>query len=166
MISKISTLIAAWSIFITSCQNTNNTDKPADPYTIITKTQNETNATSILFTEAKNYFVNNRIKKLDHPKIETAREFHEIFGLATTMGKEGKPTEIDFTRQYVIAIILPETEYSTSIEILHLQKDERGEITLTYKLIIGEKQSFTMIPNKIIIVDKKEKGKIRLEEVK
>ena len=35
--------------------------------------------------------------------------------MATTKGKDGKPTAIDFTKQFVLAIVLPETDFATEI---------------------------------------------------
>ena len=130
------------------------------------ETQNETKKTNISFTLAKNYFVKNNVKKLDNPKIATAEKFNEIFGMATTMGKDSKPTEIDFSKQYVIAVILPETDLSTNINPISLLKNTENEITLNYKSVVGKKQSFTTLPNFAIIIDKKETGNVTLKEIK
>lgn len=127
---------------------------------------NSQNMTNIDFTIAKNYFVNNTVTKLENPKIETVEKFNEIFGMATTMGTAGKPTEIDFSKEYVIGVILPETDVSTTIYPMSLLKNTKHEITLNYKSVIGEKQSFTTRPNFIIIVDKRENGTITLNKIK
>ena len=121
---------------------------------------------NITFTVAKNYFVKNTIDKLVNPKIETAEKFNEIYGMATTMGKDGKPTEIDFKKQYVIAVILPETDLMTTIDPVSLQKDDNGKITLTYKKVVGQKQTYTIKPSFEIIVSKTENGTIELKEQK
>ena len=143
---RIIALAAVMSLLFVACQNNSKTD--------------------IVFCVAKNYFVKNTVEKLDNPKIETADKFHEIFGMATTMGQDGKPTEIDFTKQYVIAVLLPETDLLTTVEPVSLQRDKAGEITLTYKSVVGHKQSFTTKPNFVIIVDKVEYGNITLKEIK
>jgi len=124
--------------------------------------QNEEN---IPFTIAKNYFVHNTVTKIDNQKMETAEKFSEIFGMATTMGAAGKPTEIDFSKQFVIAVILPETDMSTTIYPINLVKNTNNEITLHYKSVVGTKQSFTTRPNFILIVDKRENGRIILNEI-
>jgi hypothetical protein len=103
---------------------------------------------------------------LDNPKIETAEKFNEIFGMATKMGKDGKPTEIDFSKQYVIAVILPETDLSTNVSPISLLKNTKNEITLNYKSVVGQKQSWTSRPNFAIIIDKKENGNVTLKEIK
>jgi hypothetical protein len=163
MTKKIIVMATVTSLLCAACQNNlpTGTDKKQTPAPVETQ-----NKTDIVFGVAKNYFVNNTIKKLDNPKIETAEKFNEIFGMATTMGKDGKPTEIDFTKQYVIAVILPETDLMTTVEPVSLQKNETGEITLTYKSVVGQKQTFTTMPNFAIIVNKTETGNITLKEIK
>ncbi|MFV0521127.1 MAG: hypothetical protein ACK5MI_01680 [Mangrovibacterium sp.] len=130
-----------------------------------TETANATPSANIPYILAKNYFVNNSVSSLDIPKIETAEEFQEIFGAATTMGANGTPTNIDFTTQYVITVVLPETNLTTNIEPISLKKDDNG-ITFSYKVSMGEKQSYTTRPNLIIVVDKANDGNVILKEVK
>lgn len=124
------------------------------------------NTTNIVYTIANNYYVNNTVKTLDNPKIETAEKFNEIFGMATTMGVAGRPTEIDFSKQYAIAVILPQTDLATTIYPISLLRNTKNEISLQYKSVVGEKQSFSTQPNFIIIVDKRENGSITLKEIK
>lgn len=63
----------------------------------------------VAFEVAKNYFFKNDQEIPASPKITTAEEFGKLFGMATTIGEDGKPTEIDFTKQFVLAIVLPVT---------------------------------------------------------
>ena len=114
----------------------------------------------------KNYFVKNTVTNLENPKIETAEKFIEIFGMATTMGGKGRPTDVNFSKQNIIAVIIPETKFSNSIDIISLQKNAENQIKLKYKLTIGQKQSFTIRPFIAIAVDKSENGVIILEETK
>ena len=69
----------------------------------------------VAFEVAKNYFFKNDQEIPASPKITTSEEFGKLFGMATTMGKDGKPTEIDFTKQFVLAIVLPVTNLATEI---------------------------------------------------
>jgi len=153
-------LVILVSLIFIACQNNSNSDKATDNKSSTTTSQK----TDIPFTLAKNYFVKNTFEKLDNPKIETHEQFNEIFGMATTMAKDGKPTEIDFAKQYVIAVILPNTDSITSLAPISLQKDEKGTIILKYKKEVGEKQTFTIRPSFEIIVDKSENGNIELKE--
>lgn len=108
----------------------------------------------VTFGVAKNYFFKNGQTIPANPKITTEEEFRKLFGMATTMGKDGKPTEIDFTRQFALAIVLPATDIDT--EISPVQVKAKGDsLFYTYDVHIGEKQSFTTKPLSIIILDKK-----------
>lgn len=134
------------------------------------KTQEQTNATrssdkeDIPFTVAKNYFVNNTIKNIDNPKITSQDQFNKIFGAAAAMGTGGSPTKIDFTKQYVIAVVKPESEYNTVITPVSLPKDN-DHLIFTYKVEKGEKQSYTMLPCLIVIVDNTYNRDIILKEI-
>lgn len=159
MIKLIPTLALGLSLFAFACQN-NTKINNANTNSAANKT------TEVSFTVAKNYFVNNTVTKLDNPKIETEEQFSQVFGMARTMGEDGKPTAIDFSKQYVIAVVLPETDLSTNIEAISLQKSANNEITLNYKVVRGQKQSYTMRPSLLLIVDKKDNGAVKLNENK
>lgn len=112
----------------------------------------------VAFEVAKNYFFKNDQEIPASPKVTTEEEFNNLFGMATTMGEDGKPTPIDFTRQFVLAIVLPVTDYDT--EINPMKVVEKGDSLLyTYEVKQGEQQSFSIQPVSIIILDKKYENK-------
>ncbi len=166
MTKTILSIATGASLLFSSCGSNLKTDKSENKSTVTTETPSKAKATDIAFTVAKNYFVKNTVQSLDNPKIETAEKFQEVFGMATTMGKDGKPTAIDFNKQSVIALVLPLTDYDTSVEPVSLQKDESGKITLNYKKIVGQKQTYTIRPNLVIVFDKVEGGNVELKEQK
>ena len=95
----------------------------------------------VVFEVAKNYFFKNDQVIPEYPKIVSEEEFTKLFGMATTMGEDGKPTAIDFTKQFVLAIVLPETDFAT--EINPVKVEEKGDSLLySYEVKTGEKQSF------------------------
>jgi hypothetical protein len=143
-------------IFASSSCKTSNLNKT---------TNNQKQIEEIEFIVLKNYFVNKYASYLDNPKIETESKFNETFGMATTMSEDGKPTKIDFNKQFIVAIILPETAISTSIELKSLVKDLSGELTLSYKVIEDKTQSFTSIPFVAIAIGKKEIGNVTLRKI-
>ena len=117
---------------------------------------------------AKNYFVNNTYpdKNIHAVKISSSKEFNEIFGMATTMGNEGKPTEINFTKNFAIAVI---DAVSTDTEIITIESltDERKKLNLRYNVIkktVPNSASFRVA--KILIISKKFKAKLVAELVK
>ncbi len=116
---------------------------------------NETGSKDVPFEVARNYFFKNNSAILpDNPQITTEEEFNKFFGMATTMGKDGKPTAIDFSKQFVIAVVLPVTDIET--EINPVKVEEKGDSLLySYEIKKGEKQSYSIQPVSIIILDKK-----------
>ena len=115
-------------------------------------------SSEVAFEVAKNYFFKNDQVIPEYPKITTEAEFTKLFGMATMMGENGKPTAIDFTRQFVLAIVLPETDFATEINPVKVEK--KGDSLLyTYEVKTGEKQSFRIQPVSIITLDKKYENK-------
>ena len=108
----------------------------------------------VAFEVAKNYFFKNDQKIPSSPKITTAEEFGNLFGMATTMGKNGKPTEIDFTKQFVLAIVLPVTNLATEISPDRLE-EKVDTLFYFYDAKVGEAQSYSTQPISLIILDKK-----------
>lgn len=128
--------------------------------------EEKSNGTSgIPFTIAKNYFIKNNVKIIDNPKIENTKKFNEIFGKVFTSAPDGKPTVIDFSKNYVIAVAKPVTNLKTEMVPLTLKKNKKEELVLTYKHITTEKQTFTTRSSFAIIVDKMHQGTIVLKEV-
>lgn len=111
----------------------------------------------VSYVEARNYFHNNNAPVPANIKITTQSEFDSQFGMATTMGEDGKPTPIDFEKQFVLAKVLPVTDVATEISPVSLKKQD-GQLQLTYAVKMGEKMSYSMQPIMILIVDNKYKN--------
>ena len=112
----------------------------------------------VTFEVAKNYFFKNDQEIPTSSKITTAEEFGKLFGMATTMGEDGKPTPIDFTKQFVLAIVLPVTDFAT--EINPQMVEEKGDsLFYTFEVKKGEKQTYRIQPVSIIILDNKYEDK-------
>ena len=71
------------------------------------------------------------------------------------MGKGGQPTKIDFSKNFVIAYILPETSLETEFSPLSLAVKGRARLVLKYRLKQGAQRSFTTQPFFLIVVDRK-----------
>lgn len=112
----------------------------------------------VAFTVAQHYFFNNGQEIPASPKITSEAEFKRLFGMAAVMGKNGQPTEIDFGKSFVLALVEPITDVET--ELTPVKVVEKGD-TLFYTCEVkkGEKQSFSMQPVSIIVLDKKYAGK-------
>ncbi len=120
---------------------------------------------TITYQVADNYFVKNTVK--DEPihavKIANADDLTTYFGAAATMGEKGKPTPIDFGKQYAIGLIAPSTNKQSTLEIRTLKK-EKDSIVLTYHVTEGEEQSYVIRPFVLLIVDKSNQGALILRE--
>ena len=123
----------------------------------------QSNITNVPYTEAKNYFVKNTyaVGSLKNPKITTREDFEHIFGTATKMGTDGFPSPIDFSKQYVIAIIPNSSFKQTTLTVNSLVKDNR-EIKLYYKQEEGIQQTFESQPGLLLIVDNFHDGIVKL----
>jgi hypothetical protein len=117
---------------------------------------NKTNTTSILpYKTADHYFVkNDQINEFVEKVITSQVEFNQFFGEAAFMGKSGKPTPIDFSKENVIALIHPKTDKAVEISPVKLETIQTGETIYHYQVKVGEKRSFDVIPKLIIVVHK------------
>ncbi len=106
------------------------------------------------FQMAHNYFFRNDQPIPDSPRVTTQQDFSRLFGAAAMMGPDGMPTPIDFSRQFVLAIILPVTDCDT--QITPLQVVAQGHTLYYYfQVDVGQQQSFQMQPLSLIILDRK-----------
>lgn len=113
---------------------------------------------------AQNYFLKNTIEnKALTLKLVTEDAFNKYFGTAAIMGKNGTPTKIDFSKQYVIAVAGEQTDKETTLTPQSLLQKE-GVITFTYIFKEGKKQSFTIRPTLLIIVDNSYTGDVNFEK--
>jgi ecotin len=120
----------------------------------------------IAYNELKNYFVKNNAK-LPIPKnrITTQKQFDAIFGAGAYMG-DGTPTNIDFNKEFVVPIILKETNLETEIIVKGVAMGSMGDVVVNYVVKRGKKMSFTIRPFHAIRINKENSGKIILKEEK
>jgi hypothetical protein len=81
------------------------------------------------------------------------------------MGENGKPTIIDFAKEFAIAVVLPESNVATNINPVSLKKGTDGSVVFEYKVEIGNKLSYTIRPFLLLVVDKKFDGKVILSRL-
>lgn len=151
--------IAICSILVVSaCSSDKKAGTPAAP-------ESKSSETDVPFSEAKNYFVKNTFRDGDlaNPKIASQADFDNIFGMATTMGEQGKPSPIDFSKQYVIVVIGKVTDKMTTMAVNSLKKSGNA-ITLNYSHKEGEKQTFSMQPFLLLVVDNEHQGEVKIQK--
>jgi ecotin len=120
----------------------------------------------IAYNELKNYFVKNNAKlPISKNKITNQKQFDAVFGAAAHMG-DGKPSTIDFNKEFVVPIILKETNLETEIIVKGVAMGSMGDVVVNYVVKRGKKMSFTIKPFHAIIIDKSNSGKVILKEEK
>lgn len=161
MKTKMIQLLLSLVVCATACQTKKETtvQPKSDSEAIVGKSD------TLPFVIAQNYFVKNTVEAIENPKIETDAVFNSYFGAATTMGNNGKPTAVDFTKEFAIAIVLPKTENATTIQPVVLKKDVNHSLVFEYKVAVGDKQSYTSHPFLLVLVDKKLDGKVLLKKM-
>ena len=111
-------------------------------------------ATPISFTTLENYFVRNDVdcSKQQRLIINNKADFEKYFGMAATMG--GKPTEVNWNKQFVIALVMPETKRATAIYPVAVKTTDNDVLVFSYKVKKGDRMSHNMVPFTAVAVDK------------
>ena len=95
--------------------------------------------------------------------ITSAKEQEKYLGMATSMGNT--PTTIDWSREFVIPIVLPSTDSSMEIIPVSLVRNSSGGLTLTYRLREGfSLQGAKMRPFVALIVSRDYLAPVTLQQ--
>ncbi len=130
---KLLSIVAA-TIFMVSCGMTNK-------------------AKQVDYTEAHGYFVRNDAPSHPSCYYDSKEAFDSIFGCAAFMGEGGTPTQIDFTRQSVIAVIGCETNRPTKYIPVSLMS-QVDTLCLKYNVEEANPTTSTMVPLLLLVLDK------------
>lgn len=122
----------------------------------------EENGGIIPFTILDHYFVNNDITDTPPSKITDRATFDRYFGMAAVMGKGGQPIVVDFDKEYIIDVVLPETDTLTTIIPVSLDRDSAGTVTFMYYAKRGSRQSYTIRPCLLLAIDRAYDGPVTL----
>ena len=109
-------------------------------------------STQVNYSKLEGYFVRNDVPdgKLEM-KVASQEDFDKYFGAAATMSK--LPATVDFAKEYVATIILPQTNQATDILIDSLVWKEK-KLTVYYTVQTGDPQGYTMRPMMSATVDR------------
>ncbi|MDR2916125.1 MAG: hypothetical protein LBV74_15085 [Tannerella sp.] len=110
------------------------------------------------YVNASGYFVRNDIADgTIIQKITSQEQLDGYFGMGATMSV--RPTAFDFTKEYAIAVILPLTENSSTINIDSLLRGN-GKVNLYYSVQTGSPQTYTSRPFTLLVIDRKYDGEL------
>lgn len=124
---------------------------------------------SLPFQKVDNYFVLHSIPsgKTRLLKITSQKEFDTYFGMATTMGEEGKPTSIDFNTHFVLAIIYSYTNQLVDLVPVNINQTAKKKAQFQYRFKSNGTQSALLRPSVMILMNKEyKKIKFDLQQVK
>ena len=142
------TIILAMGVLLLMCCNCSFMDKMCAAEKI------DKVATPVHYTTLENYFVRNDVdcSKQRRLILDNQQDFDAFFGKAATMG--GLPTTVNWNKQYVVAIILPETKRATSIEPVAVKVTDNDVMVFSYHIKKGDKMSHSMVPFTAVAIDK------------
>lgn len=112
---------------------------------------------TVNYTVLNNYFHNNGAPLPSSPLITTQQAFDAQFGMAAHMGKDGQPTPVNFKKQVVLAIVLPETGKATTIDSVSVKVTGKNELTLAYTVNEGVDNGYTTQPIELMAIARKYK---------
>lgn len=115
---------------------------------------------AVSYREARNYFFRNDVKQpTELLIIHSQAELEQYFGETAFMGKGGEPTKIDFSKQFVVAKVLPVTNHLTNISLQRIEHSGDKHLTLVWYIAVNDTpQSYSMQPMKLVVLNKKYEG--------
>ena len=119
----------------------------------------EAQAYPINYTELMNYYVMNTIDATKQHKLsfDNEQEFRRVFGEAAVMGRNGQPTRVNFKTQYVLAVILPNTDRDT--QVIPAEISQVGNtIVFNYRVKKGSKLGYRIVPFTAVAIDKPDRA--------
>ena len=145
---RLSIFIAMGALLLLLCSNCSFMDKMYAAQKI------DQVANPVPYTTLENYFVRNDVdcSKQQRLIIDNKRDFESYFGQAATMG--GMPTQVNWNKQFVIALVMPETKRATSIQPVNVKVADNGVMVFSYQVKKGDKMSHSMVPFTAVAVDK------------
>lgn len=110
-------------------------------------------ARDVPYTELQNYYVRNDVdaSKLQRLIIDNEADFNAFFGPAAVMG--GMPTDINWKTQFVIAVVLPETDRTMNVFPKSV-KQSPGNLIFEYTIIRGHKTGYRQVPFTAVVVNR------------
>ena len=119
----------------------------------------EAQAYPINYTELMNYYVKNPdgINKQLKLSFDNEQEFRRYFGESAVMGTNGQPTPVNFKTQFVLAVILPDTDRDT--RVIPAEISQVGNtIVFNYRIKKGDKLGYRIRPFGAVAIDKPDRN--------
>ena len=122
----------------------------------------EPESVSVPFEKLDHYFATIEVSSPTTRKITDQETFDGMFSAAFSMNNPQAP--LDFTKEFVIAVVNPTTDEATKLNPVSLVK-EKGSLVYTYSEKIGEKTGSTSRPCLLVRVDKQYDAPLQVVKV-
>lgn len=110
---------------------------------------------NIRYKEVVHYFVRNDVADYSPRLIQSDEELGRYFGAAAVMGKDGMPTDVDFAKYNVVAIIEPETYLETSIRVSSIRR-QGDKVIVRYTVDrTGNPGLYSTVPFLLLRIEKR-----------
>jgi len=153
-------IVGAIAIVLLAC----NTQTDGKQKTVSEKTISADSIKEVSYETGKGYFVKNTIEDKDLTlKITTQADFDKYFGTATVMGERGKPTVIDFSKQFVLAVIAESSSKEKNITMPDIKSKDNG-LHISYKIEEGIEQTFVSRPVLLLLIDNAYNGDVKFHK--
>lgn len=128
---------------------------------------NATGGGDVRYVQARNYFFRNDAKQPGGLLVmHSQAEMDRYFGQSAFMGKGGEPTQIDFSKSFAVAKVLPVTDQLTRIEPLRIERTGKKAMRVVWRVTVsGSKQSYAILPMCILVIDNQFKDFALSEQV-
>ena len=149
-------------LVMSSCSNgpTNANEQKIDP--ALEEPSKGDDNMHIDYSAAEHFLVRPSYKgTLENPKIENKTQFDSIFYCTH---EHPEAVEVDFSKNYVIAVIAPDASTRNLVKPISLRKSEPNEVVLTYRWESGTQQPDSTRSSLALIVDKENDGTVILNE--
>ncbi len=116
------------------------------------------------YTVVENYSVRNTLEvpEMIQTIIDTQEDFDSYFDKAATKGENGNPTPVDFEKQIVLSVIMPETNKTAEITPVSLEKGEGG-LQFYYKIEQSkDTTTYNTIPCLLVAVERENASRVIL----
>jgi len=117
------------------------------------------------YREETHYFVKNNLSEPPMGKFTSQAQLDSCFGVAAVMGPGGVPEQIDFSREFVIAVSQPVTSVETRIEPVSLRKNGSGSMVLDYRVVRGDDIGYFIQPCLLLVVRGSGQTDVELREI-
>ena len=114
----------------------------------------------IPFQTVKGYFLKNNINstRFSIKKILSKKELDSFFGMAACMGAEGKPSTVDFNKQFVIPVVIEKNNKDMTLDPISLKIEKAKQLTFHFRLSLGNVTTAESVPILLISVNRKYKS--------